>query len=380
MDAFDRVEEASNPSAESGPAAPAAAAEAEEEELVVQGNMAAAVEKFYTKPDGSKTLLFWLALAIGPLNGVQWMFFSPLIPSVVQALEAGDTLMVMGVTIWSLMFYVPFGLWMRETRHTLRGRETPYRDSGKSGHLFRIGVGREPIRKSVADNINWHHSMMKQAMNPLPFWLPFGYIIYTGGGAQAALWNRLAGFILVLAFTVNRPMLVPGMFSMRMACATASAKVEKIAKAVQSRPTGDAEWQEQVTRPLQELMDTMDALSEGFAGLISTFSLGVCPLMVFSSVCILLSPMTDTLDYGGPRTATFVRAFFALFAILFTWGPFLLASGVAGVSTACDDLKEALNKLRVATLDQEMHDRVTILEAAMANVRCLPFFDSPRRR
>ena len=213
MDAFDRVEEASsNPVAESGPAPPAAAAE--EEELVVQGNMAAAVEKFYTKPDGSKTLLMWLALAIGPLNGVQWMFFSPLIPSVVQALEAGDTLMVMGVTIWSLMFYVPFGLWMRETRHTLRGRETPYADSGKSGHLFRIGVGREPIRKSVADNINWHHRMMKQAMNPLPFWLPFGYIIYTGGGAQAALWNRLAGFILVLAFTINRPMLVPGMFSM----------------------------------------------------------------------------------------------------------------------------------------------------------------------
>jgi len=42
--------------------------------------------------------------------------------------------------------------------------------------------------------------------------------------------------------------------------------------------------------------------------------------------------------------------------------------GPAGVSTSCDDLKEKLNTVRISDLTEEMHKRIVILEAAMANV------------
>ena len=40
----------------------------------------------------------------------------------------------------------------------------------------------------------------------------------------------------------------------------------------------------------------------------------------------------------------------------------------AALSTSCDDLKETLDAVRIRDLTPDMHDRVIILECAMANV------------
>eukprot|EP01050_Picozoa_sp_SAG11_P017401 SAG11_NODE_2507_length_3273_cov_3.855072_3_plen_130_part_00 len=57
------------------------------------------------------------------------------------------------------------------------------------------------------------------------------------------------------------------------------------------------------------------------------------------------------------------------FIFFFVVIPFVLASGPAKVSTACDDLKEGLNTIRLANpLSVEVDERVTILEKSLTNI------------
>jgi hypothetical protein len=48
--------------------------------------------------------------------------------------------------------------------------------------------------------------------------------------------------------------------------------------------------------------------------------------------------------------------------------PLMVLTAPAGVSTACDDLKERLNQVRINDLNRSTHERLAILESAMANV------------
>ena len=336
-------------------------------------NLVAKTERFYTNPDGSMTKLMYVAMFIGVCNGFHWCFCSPLIPSVVDAYAAGDALMIMGICAWSTAMLVGLQMWLLNTRYAVRSMDSPLYsyDGGatkKTGHTHRIGAGSTPVPRAVEKELNFHFGIMKMSMNPVPFWIPYGYIAWTGGGAQATTTlNRVGVAVLTAVFTVTRPMLISGIFSMRQACACTAAKVAKISKAVKAGFRGLDAWEEEVVRPLQELMECMDTLTEGYAPVVETFSCVMAPLMVFASVCLFLSPMTQTLDYAGPNTGRWVQGFFAVFAVLFTWGPLVLAGGVADVSTACDDLKEGLNRVRVLTMDPEVHNRVSILETAMAN-------------
>ena len=336
-------------------------------------NLVAKTERFYTNPDGSMTKLMYVAMFIGVCNGFHWCFCSPLIPSVVDAYAAGDALMIMGICAWSTAMLVGLQMWLLNTRYAVRSMDRPLYsyDGGatrKTGHTHRIGAGSTPVPRAVEKELNFHFGIMKMSMNPVAFWIPYGYIAWTGGGAQATTTlNRVGVAVLTAVFTVTRPMLISGIFSMRQACACTAAKVAKISKAVKAGFRGLDAWEEEVVRPLQELMECMDTLTEGYAPVVETFSCVMAPLMVFASVCLFLSPMTQTLDYAGPNTGRWVQGFFAVFAVLFTWGPLVLAGGVADVSTACDDLKEGLNRVRVLTMDPEVHNRVSILEPAMAN-------------
>ena len=49
-------------------------------------------------------------------------------------------------------------------------------------------------------------------------------------------------------------------------------------------------------------------------------------------------------------------------------GPLSLLAAPAALSTACDDLKEKLNAVRISDLSPEIDARLIILERAMANV------------
>ena len=114
--------------------------------------------------------------------------------------------------------------------------------------------------------------------------------------------------------------------------------------------------------------------------------------MILSQVCISLSPMTDRLTFWGEDTPTYMRLQGAFFTLGFTLIPFLMAVsskiamlarlvllanlksnisqlGPAKVSTACDDLKESLNSIRLANpLSVEIDQRVSILEKILTNV------------
>ena len=120
--------------------------------------------------------------------------------------------------------------------------------------------------------------------------------------------------------------------------------------------------------PLRQLVDTMQILTDGWGRGMAAVAFSSV-FMVLGQTCVLLSPMTDTLVHFGPDTPLYTRMINCFFLFLFTMIPFSLAGGPAKVSTACDDLKETLNAIRLANpLSVEVDQRVSILERCLTNV------------
>ena len=87
--------------------------------------------------------------------------------------------------------------------------------------------------------------------------------------------------------------------------------------------------------------------------------------------CLALSPTLGpwaVAQSGVPWLGTFLTSFFAVFAVANLFLPLSLLAAPAALSTACDDLKEKLNAVRISDLSPEIDARLIILERAMANV------------
>ena len=119
---------------------------------------------------------------------------------------------------------------------------------------------------------------------------------------------------------------------------------------------------------VSQLVEMMQIVTDGWGrGMAATSFAAVT--MILAQVCFSLSPMTDRLDHWGEDTPTYIRLQSAFFITGFTIIPFLIALGPAKVSTACDDLKESLNSIRLANpLSIEIDERVSILEKCLTNV------------
>ena len=131
-----------------------------------------------------------------------------------------------------------------------------------------------------------------------------------------------------------------------------------------------AKWEETVVEPVRGLIRDLETLSEGWGKgavaivLINAGSVGVM-------VCIALSPTLGpwAVEQTGVAWAgTFLTGFCAVFAVANLFFPLSLLAAPADLSTACDDMKDKLNAVRISDLSPEIDARLIILERAMANV------------
>jgi hypothetical protein len=91
-------------------------------------------------------------------------------------------------------------------------------------------------------------------------------------------------------------------------------------------------------------------------------------------ICMFISPTFDenATAVGKrlklPFLGTLLNAGFAVLVVMNVFYAFVAVYGPAGVSTACDDLREKLNSVRIKGLTKEADSRVIILERAMSNL------------
>ena len=320
-----------------------------------------------------------------------------LMPSLGEAYEARDPLMCFGSCFLMLFTSFAVPLWLVEVRRSIN----PIVDGGP-GYLKQLGVGTLMITPRQARSIraagHFHPFNPKSAPpNLLPPVIVCLLVLTTGWGARSQPWmNRLSAIFLAEFMIFARPLVSVFTVTLGVASRLASFQVGNVAQAVKSFPAGKDEldwdrWEADVVAPITKLVDTMQIVTEGWGrGMAATSFAAVT--MILSQVCISLSPMTDRLTFWGEDTPTYMRLQGAFFTLGFTLIPFLMAVsskiamlarlvllanlksnilqlGPAKVSTACDDLKESLNSIRLANpLSVEIDQRVSILEKILTNV------------
>lgn len=121
------------------------------------------------------------------------------------------------------------------------------------------------------------------------------------------------------------------------------------------------------------MIGEMDLLTEGWE---RTAVLGWAKALSNSgaNLCLALSPAVHTLlgelgeDIGFPGLAYMFQGWFLFYAVVYCpAGALKIARTPAEVSTDADILKESLNKLRINDFSRETHEKVFILECALAN-------------
>ena len=164
--------------------------------------------------------------------------------------------------------------------------------------------------------------------------------------------------------------------TMHIATELIAAKIDAIAAALQQELktkkmdlTAD-EWEETVVEPVRGLIRDLETLSDGWAkGAVVMMLALAAALCIF--VCLALSPtlgpwaveQTGVAWLGG-----FLTGVFALFAVANLINPLWLLAAPAALSTACDDLKEKLNAVRISDLSPEIDARLIILELSLIHI------------
>ena len=372
-------------------------------ELVTCPDITANLQRFYANVETgalSPLILFGLVnCAIFIPHNMMGVFS---LPSVREAYDAGDPLMTAGVLGIALFASVGVPFWLLEARRTVN----PVVDGGP-GYLRQLGVGRlmlTPRQARAIKKCDTLHMLNPKAAPPnlLPPVVMSILVLYYGEGSRSEPYmNRISASVLGIFFLFVRPLVSTFIVTLQVASKLAAFQVEAVAKAVQNFPAtppseaddarevpgaerpqaaaaaaepggkGEpdwAKWEEEVVVPLRQLVDTMQILTDGWGRGMAAVAFSSV-FMVLGQTCVLLSPMTDTLVHFGPDTPLYTRMINCFFLFLFTMIPFSLAGGPAKVSTACDDLKETLNAIRLANpLSVEVDQRVSILERCLTNV------------
>jgi hypothetical protein len=346
-------------------------------ELVLCPDITANIQSFYAnvKTGGLSPLIL-----LGLFNCSQMLphmilgnFF---LPSIVEAYEYGDALMFGGMCIFTIFGMVAVPLWLLETRRTVN----PVIDGGP-GYLSQLGVGRVMLTPRQARSIrgcDQFHPLNPHMVPPniLPPAVIALLILITGAGIRSEPWmNRVSGLLNAMFMLCTRPLVGCYIMTLSIACKLASFQVAAVSAAIRNFPTGKSgsapdweKWEADVVEPIRGLVSTMQILTDGWGrGMAAISFAGTC--MLLAQTCILLSPMTDTLDHFGENTPLYVRISNVIFITLFGAIPFILARQPAQVSTSCEDLLESLNAIRLANpLSVEVDERVTILEKCLTNV------------
>ena len=130
----------------------------------------------------------------------------------------------------------------------------------------------------------------------------------------------------------------------------------------------DERWDIEVAKPCKALVNTLAILTEGWAKgvvLIANF----CLVGAVCCVCTLLSPLANTL---GARTdlswvPAVVRGIIVVVIALLIYIPLAVAGGPAAIGTACDNLTDKLNSIRLNKPTEKNDIKVGITERALGN-------------
>ena len=318
---------------------------------------------------GRPTWLFWLIASASILQGLHFLVGTAATPGVVEAWEAGDTLALVAqfCAVCTFNGWV-VNLWW--------GRVNVRSD--EEGVLHKIGVGQ--CRVSAA---RWKtvENMIKASSWKafvLPIWFGMGsvavVVVVTGRGAQSsALYNQISAVVLVvLMLVLNHQDGVRATSTSVLAAAVVGQQVENLTRAVSVQPTDDAEtWEREVVRPAQQLVVSLRLISAAW-GHVVAFAMPQVGVILPFFVCNAwsttvrrnLAAYAD--EMGWPWLPDTVSWFFTIVAVvLIPTMLYIMASGPAGISTACDELSAALNQARLDNLTKENNERVALLERAL---------------
>ena len=295
-------------------------------------------------------------------------------PSLGEAYEARDPLMCFGSCFLMLFTSFAVPLWLVEVRRSIN----PIVDGGP-GYLKQLGVGTLMITPRQARSIraagHFHPFNPKSAPpNLLPPVIVCLLVLTTGWGARSQPWmNRLSAIFLAEFMIFARPLVAVFTVTLGVASRLASFQVVKVAQAVKSFPAGKDEldwdrWEADVVAPITQLVDTMQIVTEGWGrGMAATSFAAVT--MILSQVCISLSMTLGFTLIPFLMAVSSKMVMLARLVLLANLKSNISQLGPAKVSTACDDLKESLNSIRLANpLSVEIDQRVSILEKILTNV------------
>jgi hypothetical protein len=338
------------------------------EALVPSVNHAASADRRLNSASGRPGSRYWLIAGCSVLEGAHFLAGTCITPGVLEAWEAGDTLSLVAQCCAVICFNgAAVNLWWGLSNVR----------SGEDGVLHQLGVGRVAVsieRWKPVEKILMNTNMMLYVVSHV---LILGgissVILVTGRGAQSsALYNRISAVIFsVLMIGLDHPDGIKAhTLTSAMATAVVSQQVEDVTRAVVACSAGDEAWNTKVVDPVLRLVKSLRLIS-GAWGHVIAFSMVQLGAILPFVVCNVWSSLVQQhlaafgAEKGLPWLAPAVSwGFTAMSAML----PFMLYNvvlGPASISTACDELKAALNQARLDGLTAENSARIELLERAL---------------
>jgi hypothetical protein len=243
------------------------------------------------------------------------------------------------------------------------------------GELDMLGAGRADITAVDLAALNTQRRVTR-GLQALCWFMGVIMIITSvnwtvkGIGGEGTKIARVPSFLTgaVLLMTLL-PLFCEFNLSLQVAAQLASNDVLKVVKAArQVSPAEPEEWEARVVQPALALHDGAVALlSQGWAyGLVMSFiGLWTASLGILAGVSTLLSFVMT-----APTVFRLVGLLMLLVLLLLVLSmPLLMSGAVAGVSTSCDELGNAINTRRIEDLDSG--PRLMQLELALQNLNAM---------
>eukprot|EP01043_Picozoa_sp_COSAG02_P020119 COSAG02_NODE_985_length_15457_cov_108.738247_7_plen_535_part_00 len=330
------------------------------------------LDSLLTLPGGAPTLYFGAVVATSVAMGLGLLAGTFYTPGLLDAWEAGDLLLALGVGCFAVSTIVLQSLLLVDMRASIRG-------AAGGGKLPRLGAGTALI---PADKEKDLRELMPMApMKALAVWtILWGFFLFTGWGLQSPTQNRVTSVVaIVYGAFANEHVEKTATVALRTATVLIGARIQAITKAVKlesetaGQDVGPEEWKRTVVGPCRELIGEMRTLSDGWA---RSIMLGWANqlVQVVACLCFALSPaFAEVLGEGGehigaPWLGYAMQGFWFFYAVVALPMEALdIVRAPAEVSTKADTLKETLNDIRISDFSTETHDKIFILECALEN-------------
>ena len=342
-------------------------------------NLAEALDSAMTNPDGSPTLWFRTAIVGAALQGVVILCGIPILPSIVDAFELGDPLGMLAVVVAATIPSFANIMRMVESRRVCR--------THADAPLIKLGAGTALISKTAMERIDWARKTYGggSAVLMLLWVAPIGAIVVavviSGWGIHTPLHNSISMVALFLCYVPGTKFAYPWHMTLLMATTLAAQQVEEVHANVRRRPS-PKDWEATVARPATQLVSVMQVLSTGWGPGMLIFAFHLTLLSMFF-VLLALAPvrqysmglraehpqltfshllvgcqMVDTYaaKAGADWVPDFIRVCAVFFAVSIPQDIIKLAHNPATISTACDDLAEELNAIRMENLSSAETD------------------------